>query len=71
MPPNPFPRITKLAARMDLLGYTVTDVANGAGVNRWHLNDYLHKRKQIAPIHLARLCTFLKCSPESLVENPK
>lgn len=63
-----FSRETKLGQRMELLGYTVNEVAAGAGVDRWHLNDFLHKRKVIGARHMARLCAFLKCEPEVLVE---
>lgn len=58
---------TKLGQRIVALGYSVGDVAKGAGVDRWHLNDYMHGRKSITPTHMVRLCAFLKCSPESLV----
>jgi plasmid maintenance system antidote protein VapI len=59
---------SKLGARIAALGYTVGEVAEGAGVDRWHLNDYMHGRKSITPLHMVRLCAFLKCQPESLVD---
>jgi DNA-binding Xre family transcriptional regulator len=60
--------MTKLEARMKLLGYRMTDVAREANVNRWHLNDYIHYRKHITPLHLQRLCDFLQCEPEAIYE---
>lgn len=65
--PRTFDRSTPLAQRMELLGYTVAEVAKGAGVDRWHLNDYLNHGKSISSRHMARLCAFLKCEPETLV----
>lgn len=61
-----FARDTPLGQRMELLGYTVREVADGAGVDRWHLNDYLNHGVVIGPRHMARLCAFLKCEPEAL-----
>lgn len=65
--PRTFSRDTKLGQRMDLLGYTMKEVAAGAGIDRWFLNDYLNHGKSISPRHMVRLCAFLKCQPESLV----
>jgi transcriptional regulator with XRE-family HTH domain len=63
-----FTRGTKLAERMDLLGYSVKDIATGTGIDRFMLNDYLNRRKPISPRHMMRLCAFLKCSAESLTD---
>lgn len=65
--PRTYGRDTKLGQRMELLGYTVGEVADGAGVDRWHLNDYLNHGKNISALHMQRLCAFLKCEPETLV----
>lgn len=64
--PRTFSRDTLLGQRMDLLGYTVFDVAAGAGVDRWSINDYLNHGKAITPRDMMRLCTFLECEPEAL-----
>lgn len=69
--PQDFPDHTPLGARIRLLGYTLGEVAAGARVNRWHLNDYLHERRTIIPMHLARLSAFLKCPPELLIDPPQ
>lgn len=61
-----FSRDTKLGQRMELLGYTVFEVARGAGVDRWKLNDYLNHGKAITSRDMMRLCAFLKCEPETL-----
>lgn len=53
---------------MDLLGYGVFEVADGSGVDRWKLNDYLNHGKTISPRDMMRLCAFLKCEPEGLVD---
>jgi hypothetical protein len=59
---------TKLADRIEVLGYTVRSVAAQTRISRFDLNDYLNKRRPISAMHLHRLCTFLHCEPEALRE---
>lgn len=62
-----FSRDTPLGQRMAALGYGVFEVAAGARVDRWKLNDYLNHGKSITTRDMTRLCAFLKCEPETLV----
>lgn len=57
---------TPLAQRIRLLGYTVTEVSQGTGIDRFYLNDYMYGRKRIIPRDVGRLCAFLKCEPETI-----
>lgn len=61
-----FSTATPLGKRMEVLGYSVNDVAAGAGVHRQNLNDYLNHGVPITTTHMMRLCAFLKCEPEML-----
>lgn len=65
---HPLTQGSKLADRMQALGYQQQDVADGTGIDRWQLNDYTNKRKKIGPRQLARLATFLQCEPEVIYE---
>jgi transcriptional regulator with XRE-family HTH domain len=60
---------TKLADRVQALGLMLKDVAEGTGIDRWQLNDYLCRRVRITPRNLQRLAEFLQCEPESLIER--
>ena len=62
--PRPMTQGTKLADRMQALGYSVTDTAQGTGLSRFTLNDYLNQRYPIPPRQLNRLARFLHCQPE-------
>jgi plasmid maintenance system antidote protein VapI len=57
---------TPLADRIQALGYMLKDVAEGTGINRWRLNDYLNRRRRIMPRDRQRLTEFLHCEPEAL-----
>jgi hypothetical protein len=59
---------TKLAARLDLMGFSLADVQRQTGICRWDMNDYMHRRRHISPGHLIRLCRLLHCEPETIYE---
>lgn len=59
---------TKLADRIQALGYTVTDVVEGTGMDRWQINDYLNRRHRPGAKVLLRFARFLECEPETLRE---
>jgi transcriptional regulator with XRE-family HTH domain len=65
---HPLTQGTKLADRIQALGYTMQDVADATGVDRWRINDFLNRRKKPVPTVLRRFADFLECEPETLVD---
>ncbi len=65
---HPMTRGTKLAARIDALGYQLVDVTAATGIDRWCLNNYLNLRTKPSKASMRKLCAFLQCEPEHISE---
>jgi transcriptional regulator with XRE-family HTH domain len=57
---------TKLAARIKALGYSLNEVCDGTGMDRWQINDYLNRRHRPRTKTLLRFARFLECEPETI-----